>query len=76
MSAEFRPAFILQKDVAILMSENGRPIHNYTIDNYIRDGLLPKPLVSGRTKRWSVEELCKSLKISEDRLFKTIGKTS
>lgn len=74
VSHNFKPAFILQKDVAILMSENGKPIHNYTINNYVRDGMLPEPIVSGRTKRWSVDQLCKHLKISEETLWKTLGR--
>lgn len=72
----FRPAFILQKDVAVLLSDNGKPIHNTTIVQYVKDGFLPEPVTGGKSKKWSVEELSKKLKISEDRIFETIRKTS
>lgn len=75
----FRPAFIKQKDVAILMSENGKPIGAYAIRNLIESGALPEPITKkvsqGTPKMWSVEELCDKLRISEDRLFETIRKT-
>lgn len=74
MSNNFKPAFILQKDIAVLMSENGKPIHNYTINNYVKNGILPEPIVNGRIKKWSVDQLCEKIKISEETLWKTLGK--
>lgn len=78
MSTEFRPAFIPQKDVAMLLSSTGKPVGAYAIQKMVENGTLPKPItkksVQGLPKLWSVDELCDRLRINEDRLFETIKK--